>query len=128
LATAHFVAVLHVIEDEGGVVEKFDGGGEGDALLGGDLQAFSEFEGEAGTDSFAGALEDVGGGLSEVARSAGRITEKLFDESESVVGLLFAGAAGGRHDEKHEGGSLRPEGGRKKAAGAVTAPAAVNSR
>jgi hypothetical protein len=38
--------------------------------------------------------------LSEVARGAGRITEKLFDESESVVGLLFAGAAGGSHDEK----------------------------
>jgi hypothetical protein len=92
------------------------------------LQAFGEFEGEAGTNSFAGALEDVGGGLSEVARGAGRVTEKLFDESESVVGLLFAGAAGGRHDEKHEGGSLRPEGWRKKAAGAVTAPAAVNSR
>jgi hypothetical protein len=103
LAAAHFIAVLHVIEDKRGVVEEFDRGGEGDALLGGDLQAFGQVEGEAGTDAFAGALKDVGGGLSEVAGGAGCVAEKLFDESEAVVGLWRGGAAGGRHKKREEG-------------------------
>jgi hypothetical protein len=103
LAAAHFIAVLHVIEDERGVVEEFDGGGEGDAVFGRKLQTVGEVEGEAGPDAFAGALEDVGGGLSEVAGDAGGIAEELFDQSEAVVGLWRGGAAGGRHEEKEEG-------------------------
>jgi hypothetical protein len=122
LAAAHFVAVLQVIEDERGVVEEFDGGGEGDAVFGGKLQTFGEVEGEAGTDAFAGALEDVDGGLSEVAGSAGGIAKELFDESEAVVGLWRGGAVGGRHREREEGENLRAEGGRKKAAGARSSP------
>jgi hypothetical protein len=113
LAAAHFVAVLHVIEDERGVVEEFDRGSEGDAVFGRKLQTFGQVEGEAGPDAFAGALEDVGGGLSEVAGGAGGIAEELFDQSEAVVGLWRGGTAGGRHEEKEAGGNLKPEGEKK---------------
>jgi hypothetical protein len=126
LAAAHFVAVLHVIEDERGVVEEFDRGGESDAVFGGELEAFREVEGEAGPDAFAGALEDVGGGLSEVPRGAGGVAEELFDKSEAVVGLRRDGAAGGRHGDKGEGGDLKPEGEEKKRPELDRAPAAVN--
>jgi hypothetical protein len=94
--------VLHVVEDEGGVVEEFGGGGESDALLGGNLEAFREVEGEAGADAFAGALENVGGGLAEVAGGAGGVGEELFDQGE-IVGAWGGGAAGGRHGEREEG-------------------------
>jgi hypothetical protein len=103
LAAAHFIAVLHVIEDERGVVEEFDRGGEGDAVFGRKLQTLGQVEGEAGPDAFTGALEDVGSGLSEVPRGAGGIAEKLFDENETVVGVLRGGAAGGRHKKREEG-------------------------
>jgi hypothetical protein len=103
LATAHFVAVLHVIEDERGVVEELDRGGEADAVFGRKLQTFGQVEGEAGPDAFAGALEDVGRGLSEVPRGAGGVAEKLFDEDETVVAVLRGGATGGRHKKREEG-------------------------
>ena len=103
LAAAHFVTVLHVIEDEGGVVEEFDGGGEGDALLGGNLQAFREIQGEAGADAFAGAVENVGSSLAEVAGGAGGVGEELADESEIVRGARSGVAAGGKHGEREEG-------------------------
>ncbi len=120
LAAAHFVAVLHVIEDERGVVEEFDRGSEGDAVFGRKLQTSGQVEGEAGADAFAGALEDVGGSLSEVPRGAGGIAEELFDQSEAVVGLWRGGAAGGRHGDKEEGGDLKPEGGEKNGRGSTS--------
>ena len=86
LAAAHFVTVLHVVEDKRGVVKEFEGGGEGDALFGGNLQAFREVEGEAGADAFAGALEDVGGSPAEVTGGAGGVSEELRDERETVTG------------------------------------------
>ena len=105
LSSAHFVAVLHVIEDKRGVVQKFDGGGQGDAVFGRELQAGSEIEGEAGADAFAGAGEDVGSGFTEVAGGAGGVAEKLFDQGE-ILGTGCGGAAGGRHGEREEGGDL----------------------
>jgi hypothetical protein len=64
---------LYVIEDEGGVVEKFDGGGQGDAVLGRDVQAGREVEAEASADTFARALEQIFGGLAKAARGAGGV-------------------------------------------------------
>jgi len=102
LAAAHFVTVLDVVEDKGGVVEEFDGSREGDALLRRDLQAFCEIQSEAGADAFAGALKNVGGGLAEVTGGVGSVGEELFDQRE-IVGALGGGAAGRRHGEREEG-------------------------
>jgi hypothetical protein len=112
-AAAHFVVVLHIVENERGVVEEFDGGGESDALFGRELQAVGEVDGEAGTDTFAGAFEKIGGGLAETAGGEGGVGEDLFDEREVVAGCDLVNARG-RHEEKAEGGDLRPEGGTKK--------------
>jgi hypothetical protein len=103
LAAAHFVTVLHVVEDEGGVVEEFGGGGESDALLGGNLQAVREVQGEAGADAFAGALKNVGGGLAKVTGGAGGVGEELADEREVVRGVRSGVAAGVRHGKKRPG-------------------------
>jgi hypothetical protein len=119
---------LHVIENEGGVVEQFDCGGQGDAFFRRDLQTFRQSKAKPGADAFARAFEKVSRGLAKAPGSAGGVAEELFDQSEAVVGLWRGGATGGRHERKDEGGNLKPEGGRKKAAGAMTAPAAVNSR
>jgi hypothetical protein len=113
--------VLHVVENEGGVVEEFDGGGEGDAVLGGELQAFGEVEGEAGADAFAGASEHVGGGLSEVAGGAGGFGEELFDERE-IVGARRGGAVGGGHGEKGERENLKLEGEKKSGRSSMKRP------
>ncbi len=117
LSAAHFVMVLHVVEDKRGVVEEFDGGGEGDAVLGGKLQAFGQVEGEAGADAFAGAGEDVGGGLSEVAGGAGGFGEKFFNEREIILALGGEDGGGKAWEEKEEVRDLRPEGGKKKRPG-----------
>jgi hypothetical protein len=116
LSATHFVIVLHVVEDERGVVEKFDRGGESDAMFGRKFEAGGEVEAETGTDALAPTGEDVGGGLSEVARSLGGIGEELFDECE-FVSPRGGGAEGGRHGERAEGGNLKPEGGEKSGRG-----------
>ncbi len=100
-AAAHFVIVLHIVENERSVVEELDGRGEGDALFGRKLQAVGEVESEAGADAFAGAFEKVGGGLAETAGGAGGVGEDLFDEREVVAAGGFVGA-GGRHGERAE--------------------------
>jgi hypothetical protein len=84
-AAAHFIVVLHVVEDERGVVEEFDGGGECDAVFRRNLQAVREVEAESGAHTFAGALEEIGGALAELTRRAGGVGQELLDESESVV-------------------------------------------
>jgi hypothetical protein len=94
-------------------VQEFDSGGESDALFGRELEAVGEVDGEAGTDTFAGAFEKVGGGLAETAGGEGGVGEDLFDEREVVAGCDLVNARG-RHEEKAEGGDLRPEGGSKK--------------
>jgi hypothetical protein len=66
-------------------VEEFNGGGERDALLRRNLQAVREVEAEPGADTFAGALEEIGGALAEATGRAGGVGEELLDECESVV-------------------------------------------
>jgi hypothetical protein len=102
---------LHVIENEGGVVEQFDCGGQGDAFFRRDLQTFRQSKAKPGADAFARAFEKVSRGLAKAPRGAGGFAEELFDQSEAVVGLWRGGAAGGRHEET--GGSLKPEGEKK---------------
>ena len=70
-AAAHFVIVLHVVEHEGGVVQEFDRGSEGDALLGRELEAVGQGDREACPDTFAGAFEHVGGGQGQAPPAAG---------------------------------------------------------
>jgi hypothetical protein len=91
------------------------------------LQTVRQSKAKPGADVFARTFEKVSRGLAKAPRGAGGVAEELLDESE-VVGAGSGGTAGGRHEEKNEGGSLKPERRRKKAAGAMTAPAAVNSR
>jgi hypothetical protein len=107
---------LHVVENEGGVVEQFDRGGQGDAFFRRDLQTVRQSKAKPGADAFARAFEKVSRGLAKAPRGAGGFAEELLDESE-VVGAGGGGTAGGRHEEKDEGGSLKPEGGRKKRPG-----------
>jgi hypothetical protein len=82
-------------------VEEFGGGGEGDAVLGRELEAFGKVESKAGADAFAGTGEDVGGSLSEVAGGACGVGEDLFDEWEAV-GAGRGGTVGGWHEEKDD--------------------------
>jgi hypothetical protein len=104
LSTAHLVIVLHVVENEGGVVEEFDRGGKGDGLFGRDFEAGGKVKAETDADAFARALENVGSGPAEVSGGAAGIAEKLFDKDQTVVGMLPGGGAVGRH-----GGEWREE-------------------
>ena len=82
---AHLVIVLHIVEDERGVVEEFNGGGECDAVFRRNWQAVREVEAESGAHTFTGALDEVGGALAEPTGRAGGFGEELLDECESVV-------------------------------------------
>ncbi len=111
LAAPHLVVILHIVEDERGIVEKFDSGGESDALLGGHLQACCHVEGQTGADAFAGALEEIVGGLPEMAGSVGGSGEELLDEREVVIGAgKIGGAARGRHGGRKSGRSYKSSG------------------
>jgi len=84
-------------------VEEFNGGSECDAVFGRNLQAVREVEAEPGADTFAGALEEIGGALAEATGRAGGVGEDLLNEWESVVRAGDCCAARGRHGKKRPG-------------------------
>jgi hypothetical protein len=84
-------------------VEEFNGGSECDAVFWRNLQAVREVEAEPCADTFAGALEEIGGALAESAGRAGGVGEELLDEDESVVRAGDCCAERGRHGKKRPG-------------------------
>ena len=78
-------------------MQEFDRGSEGDALLGRELEAVGQGDREACPDTFAGAFEQVGGGLAQVPGRAGRVGEDLLDQHEVVAawGSVRAGEGNG---------------------------------
>jgi hypothetical protein len=56
-------------------VEQLDRGGQGDAFLRRDVEAFGQPEAEAGPDAFARTFEKIRRGLAESSGSAGCVGE-----------------------------------------------------